>query len=373
MKLLMISGDRAMLEGKKGAFWNTLEAFSKEWERIDVICPRPAAGPFAGRTQTFFGNVHFHPSAKSLWHQAQWIQWKGQELIEKYHHDVMTVHEYPPFFNGIGAKRLSKITGVPYVLEVHHLVGYPVAVSWQERVGRILSRMYLPRAINKSGGVRVVSKVTAEQLMKWGVRQRKISVVPSFYLDRALIESLGPRPPVRCDVVFCGRLVPNKGIPDILRAIAKLPRATLLIIGDGPERQKLQSLSVSLKIANRVEFRGWLPAQREVLQGVRSARVLVMNSSSEGGPRVPLEAMAAGMPVIVTRVGVMPDVIVDGVNGLFTTGTPEDLAKVIERALADNNLRERMGNEAKAILDRFEREKLIARYAVFLKSVAGSV
>jgi glycosyltransferase involved in cell wall biosynthesis len=283
----------------------------------------------------------------------------------------MTVHEYPPFFNGIGAARLSKLTHIPYMLEVHHLVGFPRAASWQENIGRMLSRSYLPRAIHKSGGVRVVSKATAETLMKWGVKQGKISVVPSFYLDRSFFESLGPRPAVRYDVVFCGRLVANKGIPDILRALAKVPRTSLLIIGDGPERESLQKLSASLDIASRVEFKGWLPTQRDVIQGVRSARVLVMNSLSEGGPRVPLEAMAAGMPVIVTKVGVMPDVIVDGVNGFFTTGTPDDLASVIKRALENPEQLEKMGEEAKSILDRFERERLIARYALFLKDIAA--
>jgi len=61
MKLLMISGDRSILRGKKGAFWYTLEEFHKEWDRIDIICPRviQEMHPMEGTSR--FGNVFFHP------------------------------------------------------------------------------------------------------------------------------------------------------------------------------------------------------------------------------------------------------------------------------------------------------------------------
>ncbi len=357
-----------MLQGKQGAFWYTLEALSKEWERIDVICPH--AESINPDHLIFFGNVYFHPSPKGLMYQPQWILKRGKQLIDIHHHDVMTVHEYPPFYNGIGAWRLSRITKVPYALEIHHIVGYPVGADSKEKIGRFLSWFYLPWAIKHSTATRTVGKTTAEVLIKWGAPEQKLHVVPSFYLDRELITSLGPPPPVHYDVVFCGRLVPNKGIDKLFSAIGKVPRASVLVIGDGPERKYLEARAKDLKIAHRIEFRGWLPTQRDVLQAIRSAKILVMNSLSEGGPRVPLEAMAAGMPVIVTRVGVMPDVIVDGKNGLFTTGHPDDLSAKIEQLLADQQWRQNMGEAAKSILDRFERSLLIAQYARFLRTCA---
>jgi glycosyltransferase involved in cell wall biosynthesis len=377
----MISGDRSMLAGKQGAFFYTLEELSKQWERIDVICPAISYENEKSRvlrktynsqlmTHNFFSNVFFHPSPHPLWLQPWWILKKGKELIAKHHHAVMTVHEYPPFYNGIGALRFSRKTGVPAVLEVHHIVGYPVAASWTERIGRMMSRFYLPRAIKKSAACRVVNKGTAQTLIGWGAPSSKIRVVPSFYLDRNLIASLGDRPTVRTDVVFCGRMVPNKGIEFLLQSLKLLPKATLLLIGDGPLRSYLQDCARDLGVAHRVEFRGWLPTQRDVLQAIRSGRMLVMNSTSEGGPRVPLEAMACGIPVIVTKVGVMPDVIEDGKNGLFTSGEPDDLAKKIGLLLDDPALRERIGDEGRRILERFERTKLIGQYAAFLKASA---
>lgn len=375
MNLLMISGDRSMLSGKKGAFWYTLEALSKEWDRIDVICPKGASQlhSFTASQEddrVFFNNVHFHPSPYPWWRQPQWIVRKGKELILHHQHAVMTVHEYPPFYNGIGALWLSKKTKVPAALEVHHIVGYPIAASSIERIGRILSRWYLPYAIRKSAACRAVSKGTAETLITWGAPASKIRVVPSFYLDSALMSTLGDRPAIQFDIVFAGRMVPNKGIEYLFQAMKLVPKVTLLLIGDGPLRPYLQDCARDLGILHRIEFRGWLPTQQDVLQAIRSAKMLVMNSMSEGGPRVPLEAMAVGMPVIVTKVGVMPDVIEDGKNGLFTTGEPEDLAQKINQLLADESLRTRIGGEGKKILERFEREKLIKNYANFLKSVS---
>ncbi len=371
MNLLMISGDRSVLAGKQGAFWYTLEAFSKHWERIDIICPYVDIDTSNPDTLTFFGNVHFHPCPqKTLRAQPGWILKKGTQLHTLFHHAVMTVHEYPPFYNGMGAQKLRRqIKKIGAVLEVHHLVGYPVPASFTERIGRMLSRWYIPAEARMFDALRTVSKTTAEQLLAWGVSKSKVSVVPSFYLDHAQFLALDHSVRKQYDVAFCGRLVANKGLEEVLRAIAKIPRVTLLVIGDGPERKRCEEVTKQLDIAERVEFRGWLDTQKDVLQTLLTAKLFVMHSKSEGGPRISLEAMACGLPVISTKVGVMPDVIEDGKNGFLTTGDPEDLAALIRRLLADPALCEQVGHAAKAVLERFEREKLIANYARFLQSV----
>ncbi len=373
MNLLMISGDRSVLQGKRSAFWYTLEEFSKHWDRIDIICPRAVLSDEKGPdAQTFFGNVHFHPSPRGLWFQPWWILKKGQQLHAIYHPVVMTVHDYPPFYNGIGAMMLGRAINIPAVLEIHHLVGYPVAADFAERIGRVLSRFMVPFEAKRFTAIRTVSKSVAERLHTWRIKKSSVTVVPSFYLDHAAFSSLHAPSAPAYDIAFCARLVPNKGLDKVLRAVAKIPHATVIVIGDGPERKKCEQLAAQLDIAERIEFRGWLETQKDVLHAILSAKIFVMDSLSEGGPRIALEAMALGMPVIVTKVGVMPEVIENGVNGFFTTGEPEELAAVMRHVLADEKLRQTVGHSARKILDRFERKKLIEQYARFVKSFASN-
>src|SRR3989339_1246744 len=106
MRLLMISGDRSILQGKRGAFWYTLHELRKHFDRIDIICPHVAQItplPVDGNgAKPEGGEVHFHPSPRGLWYQPRWILTCGTSLIAQHHIDVMTVHEYPPFYNGCG-------------------------------------------------------------------------------------------------------------------------------------------------------------------------------------------------------------------------------------------------------------------------------
>jgi len=368
----MISGDRSILQRKQGAFWYTLQELRKHWDRIDVICPRiprPKNDNGDSPSEVFpNGTVVFHPCPWGLFWQSLWIARKGRELLEEHHHDVMTVHEYPPFYNGVGAARIARTLRLPYALEIHHLVGYPHPATPSEWIGRMLSRLYLPHDAKRARAVRVVNETTGEQLVRWGIPREKIHVVSSFYLDPTVLRGK-IRPPVIYDVAFCARLVPNKGLKNLIRAIAKIPQARLLVIGDGPQRLKCEKLAAALGIENRTAFLGWLPTFEAVISAIGTARMFVVNSLSEGGPRTGLEAMAYGMPVITTRVGVMPEVVQDGVNGLFTDGTPDDLERKIRTLLADEALCDRMGKAATSVLDRFERTKLIAEYAEFLQSL----
>src|SRR5687768_5440707 len=98
-RLLMISGDRAIARGRRGAFFNTLSGLSKHWDQIDIITP----GIGVHVSQTLFGNVNIHSSPWPIILQPLFIWKKGVQLYRKQPFDIMTVHEYPPFYNGIGA------------------------------------------------------------------------------------------------------------------------------------------------------------------------------------------------------------------------------------------------------------------------------
>lgn len=373
MKLLMISGDRSILEGKKGAFWYTLEEFAKHWERVDVITPKMnhESGIMNNDSKNVFPNVFFHSSPRKLWYQPWWILQKGYELFKAHHHDVMTVHEFPPFYNGIGARWLHRSTGIPYMTEIHHIVGYPRAASWKELIGRWLSMVWLPLfGTSRAAKVRVVNPSTKNTLELWGVPWKKLECIQSLYLDADALRS-DPSIPKSYDVVFCGRLVANKGLSEVLWAVATLPGTRLLIIGDGPERALSEHVVQKLGIADRVTFAGWLPTQADVYRAIQQAKIFVMNSRSEGGPRVLFEAMALGMPVIATNVGLVPDLVQNGINGRITTGEVQDLAWKISELLSDEKQRISLGGHAAIIRSTYSRKTLVKNYADALKHLVS--
>jgi glycosyltransferase involved in cell wall biosynthesis len=113
------------------------------------------------------------------------------------------------------------------------------------------------------------------------------------------------------------------------------PSAQVLLVGDGPERKALERESKRISIADRVHFVGFVAHDR--LPGVLAhADVLVLPSLYEELGTVLLEAMQAGLPIVASKTGGIPDVIEDGVNGLLVPpGNPGALARAIDRLLAD--------------------------------------
>ncbi len=369
MNLLMISGDRSVASGKEGPFLALLEEFHTHFNRIDIICPRvKTKGPFVYQ---IFGNVFIHPSPSSLLWQPIFIFRKALKLHKESPFDIMTIHEFPPFYNGIGARLLLRKFRIPSLLEIHHIVGYPIAGSVTEFIGRILSRFFLPSHVRSFSAVRIVSRATQNTLQEWGVPDATLSLIPSVYLDHGIAARMKGLTK-KWDVVFCGRLVANKGLLEVIDAMAKVPNTTLLVIGDGPERKRAEERVGKLGIQSRVTFTGWLPSNDDVARAIASSRLLVMNSKSEGGPRVVLEALSYGVPVVITKVGIMPECIQDGFNGYFTDGTSTDVSAKISRILAAPLLLDSMSKNALQILDRFEKKKVITEYANFLKSLVNS-
>lgn len=374
MNLLMIGGDRTILQGKKGAFWYTLDALRHYWDRIDVVCPSISSETRNEQpiTRNPFPNVFFHPSPRGMWYQPWWIFEEGRRIVAQYHSAVCTVHAYPPFHHVIGALLLRARTRIPILLEIHGLVGYPHAASWIDVIGRIMTRRILPIVARSANAVRVINAGLQSQLASWGVPIQHIKIIPSFYCDRSVWY---PDVSVHTqyDFVFCARLDRNKGLRSVLHALAKVPAASLLVVGEGADRAPCESLARRLGIASRITWVGWIAENTAVATLYRQARVFLQMARSEGGPRTALEAMACGLPVISTAVGVMPDVLREGGNGLFTTGDPADLEEKMRQILVDDGALARMGEAAAGSVGGFEREVLIQRYSDTIQSLSETV
>lgn len=132
-------------------------------------------------------------------------------------------------------------------------------------------------------------------------------------------------------LLFVGRLVRQKGVDLILKAMTALPACvTLRVVGDGGARAELEAQAVALGLSGRVAFEGW--RDRADLPGLyRSADAFVFPSRDEGMPNVVLEAMASGLPVVATDIAGNRDLVLDGETGLLL---PPDDAAAVEGALA---------------------------------------
>ncbi|MGC8535018.1 MAG: glycosyltransferase [Rhizomicrobium sp.] len=179
--------------------------------------------------------------------------------------------------------------------------------------------------------------------------------------DYRAIQPRSPQEETRT-ILHVARLVEMKGTKYLIRGFAELSRrrqdVQLVIIGDGPMRASLQALTRSLGLEERVQFLGARP-HGEVLAWMRRALMLVLPSiltrsgRTEGLGMVLLEAAATGVPVVGSRIGGIPEVVVDGQTGfLVPARDPDALASRMLCLLEDPTRRRRMGEDARAHVER---------------------
>lgn len=371
MRLLMLSGDRQVAIGEQGPFHAMQREFSRYFERIDVLCPRPSKPP---TVTTIWERVHFHPATCSRAGMLAYLTRRGGELLREHRHQLMVSHDYGWFYNGLAAARLARAHGVPYVSEIHHVPGYPVAADLAERVDRAIAAVYVRWASRRALAFRVVNSAEMPPLLeRWGAPREKIVVLPSLYID---LEVFAPASePVACDydVLFVGRMVNNKGLDRIVDALAELDargRPTRsLFVGKGPLRAA--TMARASRLGLRSSFVEWVERPADLAELYRRSRVVVCASTCEGGPRFTVEAMACGTPVVSTAVGMMTELLEDGRAGRLVGFDVRSLADGLAQVLADEARRLELGREARARAQRFEYSRILRGYAEGLHRLVG--
>jgi glycosyltransferase involved in cell wall biosynthesis len=165
-------------------------------------------------------------------------------------------------------------------------------------------------------------------------------------------------PAERFVVGWIGRMTGIKRVPDVLETFKRLLAlgidAQLVLVGDGPERDRLEEQAHELGIQKRTLFAGY---QREISEYYDLFDAFLLPSRNEGTPVVAIESLAARTPVVATRVGGVPDVVRDGIDGYLTdVGDVDALAERLAELARDPGLRARMGDAG--------REHVIPRYRV---------
>jgi glycosyltransferase involved in cell wall biosynthesis len=161
--------------------------------------------------------------------------------------------------------------------------------------------------------------------------------------------------------VVAASLSPRKGVDVLLRALARLSDASLVVVGSGPDEPELRALAGSLGLDDRVHWVGWSDTPRSYIAAVD---VLAVPSREEALPLVILEAMLAGRPVVASAVGSVDEAVVDGATGrLVPPDDPAALADALGALVADAETRERMGacGRQRAV-ERFSLEAMARSY-----------
>jgi phosphatidylinositol alpha-1,6-mannosyltransferase len=326
------------------------------------------------------GTVHFHPYRYSP--RASWTPWgysqslsggesirkplyavapsvlvsairAGRRLLARDRFDVVHVHWVIP--NGpIGA--LVSRGRVPLVVSLH---GSDMAVAERSRAPRRAARWTFARAA-------AVTAPSQDLLVRAGrLGAEGLELVPYGAdvdaLSATAEQAAGARLRLGLDrdavvVMGIGRLIPVKGFDVLVEAhalaIAKRGDVRLVLVGDGDQREALQSRVAALGVAQSVVFVG-SAAHHEIPALLGSADIVAVPSIRSGGyvdglPNVALEAMAAAKPLVASRVGGLPDLVRPGENGLLVDERdPRQLADAVLRLAGEPELRERLGRAAR--------------------------
>jgi glycosyltransferase involved in cell wall biosynthesis len=189
------------------------------------------------------------------------------------------------------------------------------------------------------------------------ISARKLFCVYNGIPDCNLISTPGDD---HLTVMMVARFHKQKDHVTLLRAFARLKKYPwrLQLVGSGPLLEVTRDLAKSMGLANRVEFLGECPNTADLLS---RATVFVLSTSYEAFPISVLEAMRAGLPIVASKVGGIPEAVSDGESGFLVPPCREDLmAESLERLFLDPFLRERVGQNGRQVfLERFTEKRMI--------------
>jgi L-malate glycosyltransferase len=251
------------------------------------------------------------------------------------------------------------------------LAGTPVIIGSQRQIGDLLppALFRIQRLVFRlCHGVVCNSEAGKSALTKRGVPERKITVIPNGLAAESFAETAPafPRDAATFRVGMIARMNnPVKNYPGLLRAAARLarkfPNLEFLLAGDGPLRPELERQARELGLASQVHFLG---DRQDIPALLASLDIVVSTSLSESLSNSVMEAMAASLPVVATRVGGSPELVRDGETGLLIPPNDDaSLASAIERLLTHPELRAAFGSKArKFALERFSAASVVRQY-----------
>ncbi len=333
------------------------------------------AAPF--RLNTYSRNLHYHEVEVihyPLFECPLYSLALASKVAEVAHYEKLDVvhahYAIPHALSAMLARQMleDKCAGTKCFRLVTTLHGTDITVVGADRGMADVVRL----AINKSDGVTSVSEYLREETIRMFNPLRDVAVIPNF-VDTSFFRRL-PAPDIREQLglgsgkilIHISNFRPVKCIGDVVRVFYEVSRnidASLLLVGDGPERSEAETLSRTLGISEKVRFLGKLD---DIVPLLSISDLMLMPSNAESFGLAALEAMACGVPVIATMAGGFPEFIVSGEHGfLLEPGDVDGMAARAYELLAD---REQWGGFSEACVrqaKRYETALLVEQYEAF--------
>jgi glycosyltransferase involved in cell wall biosynthesis len=222
----------------------------------------------------------------------------------------------------------------------------------------------------RADAVIVPSRYLGRAVVGWGVYEDKTIVV---YNAVELLSAIPADIPLTTPfkVVTVGRLVPWKQIDQLIEAIAVCDGTGLVIVGDGPERERLSEIARDYGLTERVYFAGQR-SKEETLALMAACDLFVLNSTHEGFPHVVLEAMSVGLPIVATAVGGTPELVHEGENGLLIAPNANGaLSKTLMKLVTSSEERQRLAAGAQQTIQRFRQAVMVRETETVLRNWSG--
>ena len=331
--------------------------------------------------RTAWGAIHRLP-VWSLPGELHYTFFRGlREALARDRPEVVHAHTYGT--NQVAAAhRHHRRFGTPFVLTAHFHPIWSIEGGWlRHRLRGFYDRRVAAGVVRDAARVIVQTREEERLLRSLEIPLPPLEIIPPGY--RPL-----PSPPAGAPtfqeryrvpgpfVLFVGRLASNKGLLDLAEAFAVLARADasaqLVIVGeDGGQRAPLEAKVRALGVADRVRVLGHVDDDAVLAAAYREARLTVLPSEYEAFGLVLLESLAAGTPVVASKVGGIPEFVEDGRAGLLVPPrTPSALAEAIVRVWSDRDLARRLGAYGRdQVVPRFQWDGLVEKLDAVYREV----
>lgn len=369
MKILTISTDRKIFEEGSAVSARQIK-YGSLFERLDIIVFArsglvPVEKKLSENTKAYSTNsisrfLYFLDALRI-----------GMRLDKP---DLVSAQD--PFESGVAAFLISKFWGVPMHLQVHtdFLSPYFYNETFLNKI-----RLYLAKfLIKRAGAVRVVTDRIKQSIVNAGLLgASKISVLPIF-VDTEKIKNYEVRtdlhkiyPQFDFIILMASRLTSEKNIPLAIEAmrgvIEKYPKTGLVIVGDGPEKDHLKLLTTNYSLQTNIAFENW---SNDLSSYYKTADLFLLTSNYEGYGLTVMEALSAGLPVVMSDVGCAGELLIHKKNGLvFPVGDIQSLTSSLISVVGDNTLLSELKKNTTTLVSYKNEGEYLERYKKDLSAV----